>query len=235
MTRELNIVIPAFNEEKNIEQTITGLLDRGDRFKIHVEIVVVDDGSTDSTYEIVTGMMESNPAIHLTGHNKNRGFGEAVRTGIKHCKLDKILLVPADGQFDPDEIDLFEEALDKYDLVIGCRSVRSGYSLFRQFVSLVYINMVNLLFAQNYPDTNWVQAWRREIFERITPESKGVFFLQETITRARMTGFKTGYINSNHLPRTNGTAHGGKLSVVLYTLYEMFVFWWKKIIIPSLS
>lgn len=216
--------MPAYNEEKNIEKTICDLLKTADKLNISMEIAVVDDGSSDSTGEIISTLIKNDSRIIPAKHETNRGFGEAVRTGIAHSKKDRLLLVPADGQFDPAEINAFLQALEEYDLVIGVRDKRSGYGAFRQFVSFIYISLVKLLFGDCYRDTNWVQAWRHEIFEKVKTDSKGVFILQETITRAKRAGYKVGEVESEHLERKDGEAHGGKLSVILFTLYEMLKF-----------
>lgn len=225
--RSLTVIIPAYNEEKCIEKTLSDLFENAKSHDIDLSAVVVDDGSLDATYNIVKKLAKDNSHVSLVGHNTNRGFGRAVMTGIKHSNDENLLLVPADGQFDPDEMDIFLDALEEYDLVIGTRLTRSGYTLFRQFVSLLYINLVNIFFCQNYRDTNWVQAWKRKIFDKISPESTGVFILQETITRANRMGYLIGQVNSIHLPRENGEAKGGNLDIILYTFYEMMKFWWK--------
>lgn len=224
--KELSIIIPAYNEAECIGNTLGEILSRVDEKNTDLEIVVVDDGSTDNTSDLVKNLMESEPRIRLTGHNHNRGFGEAVKTGIKQAHKENLLLVPADGQFDPEEIQYFQEALEKYDLVIGVRGERRGYTLFRQLVSLVYINMVNLLFQQNYRDTNWVQAWKKKLFDVVQPVSRGVFFLQETITRSDRAGYSIGQVNSAHRPRLSGKEKGSRLDFILFTLYEMLKFWW---------
>lgn len=224
MRKELGIVMPAFNEEKNIEKTLSGLLTAAEGFGIDLEIVVVNDGSSDNTGKIVSDLTKNDSRIIFAEHKTNKGFGEAVRTGISRSRKERLLLVPADGQFNPDEIKMFLYALDEYDMVIGVRSARSGYSLFRQFVSFMYIGMVKVLFGVSYRDTNWVQAWRRKIFKIVKPDSKGVFFLQETITRANRAGYKVGEVASEHLDRKDGEAQGGKLNVILFTLFEMLKF-----------
>ena len=227
MNKELGIVMPAYNEEKNLEKTVGDLLRTAEKLNVVMEIVVVNDGSSDNTSKIVSAMQSVDPRIIPVEHETNRGFGGAVRTGIAHSTKDRLLLVPADGQFDPQETEKFLSALDDCDLIIGVRSKRSGYSLFRQFVSFIYISLVKLLFNDCYRDTNWVQAWRREIFEKVKPESEGVFILQETITRARRAGYRIGEVESNHLERVDGEAQGGKLKVILFTLYEMLKFRFK--------
>lgn len=224
----LSIVMPAFNEEESIENTLKEVLEEGEKQQIQLEIVVVDDGSTDKTKDIVksfaNGIKSSTVSVKPVCHNCNKGFGRAANTGVKHCSLDFILLIPADGQFDPAEIPAFIDALKKYDLVIGVRSNREGYSFFRHIVSFTYISLVKLLFGKCYRDTNWVQAWRKEVFDKVTPESSGVFFLHETIARAEKAGFTTTEIESAHRHRKEGNAHGGKLKVILFTLYEMLKF-----------
>jgi glycosyltransferase involved in cell wall biosynthesis len=227
-TLEFSIIMPAFNEEKVIEETLRGLireLESPSFTQISgFEIIVTDDGSSDQTYNKLEKLSSQDKRIRVFRHNTNKGFGSAVMNGIRQAEGKKLLLVPSDGQFDPGEIGKFIDALDEYDLVIGIRPGREGYGIFRRFVSFVYISLVKILFGKSFRDTNWVQAWKKEIFNKVDPKSTGVFFLQETITLTGRAGYKTGEIDSKHIAREKGQASGGKVSVILFTLYEMLKF-----------
>lgn len=229
-----SIVMPAYNEQAVISRTLQELAAELDSSvysqykdssgRCRFEIVVTDDGSSDNTYDIVKKISDQDDRIRVFRHKKNLGFGSAVMNSIRESKGGKILLIPSDGQFDPSEIIGFLKALDEYDLVIGVRPGREGYGLFRKLVSFVYISLVKLLFGKTFRDTNWVQAWKTDVFKKITPRSSGVFFLQETITRTERAGFCIGEIPSRHIAREKGEASGGRLSVILFTLYEMLKF-----------
>ncbi|MCE1245543.1 MAG: glycosyltransferase family 2 protein [Firmicutes bacterium] len=230
-----SVIMPAYNEESVVENTISDLITEMEspRYaefcntpagKDWFEIVVTDDGSKDRTFDSLIRIGEKDKRIRIFRHDKNLGFGAAVMNSVGRAKGEKLLLVPSDGQFDPGEIIKFIKALDGYDLVIGVRPDRQGYNIFRKFVSFVYISLVKMLFGKSYKDTNWVQAWKRDVFLKIKPQSSGVFFLQETITLAAGEHFRTGEVPSSHIAREKGKASGGRLSVILFTLFEMLKF-----------
>jgi len=103
----LSVVLPAYNEESLIALTIQTCFDylKG-RFK-KSEVIVVDDGSKDRTAEIVRDLQETYPDLRLERHETNRGYGEALRTGFNAAKMDWILLMDSDGQFDIAEMEKF--------------------------------------------------------------------------------------------------------------------------------
>ena len=82
--KNLSVFFPAYNEEKNISQTITRAVDFLTRKKIDYEIIVVDDGSTDQTASVVKKLRTANQKIKLVQHKLNRGYGGALKTGIKN-------------------------------------------------------------------------------------------------------------------------------------------------------
>lgn len=97
---KLSIVMPAYNEKNSIEEIIKQVL-KVRLEKIIKEIIVVDDGSTDETYEIVSNLQKRNKEIILIKHTENRGKGAAVRTGIKSATGSIIIIQDADLEYDP--------------------------------------------------------------------------------------------------------------------------------------
>ena len=115
--KNLTVVIPAYNEEHGLIKVLPEL---SENLKAGWEVIVVDDGSTDKTAEIVNGFEK----IRLVKHPYNKGYGAALKTGIKAAKNEAILLMDSDGQHSIKDfhriIAKFDE--DDYDLVIGARS-----------------------------------------------------------------------------------------------------------------
>jgi glycosyltransferase involved in cell wall biosynthesis len=222
---ELSIVVPAFDEVdcleavvRAIDQVATGL---GRRF----EIVIVDDGSTDGTGALAAELAGANPRIRVVRHERNAGSGAAIRSGIAASRGTFVIYVPADGQFHLPEIADYLAAAEHADIVIGARSERSDYSPFRRTVSWVYGGLVNRLFDHRYRDVNWVHLWRREVFDRVEPRSRGVFFLEETLVRAADLGLRIVEIDSRYLPRAGGAAKGASASSIAVTVRDLAGFW----------
>jgi glycosyltransferase involved in cell wall biosynthesis len=115
----LSVVLPAYNEEGNIEKTVSEAISYLKKRFREYEIIVVNDGSVDRTGEIVRGLSSSNPRIILVSHPENQGYGAALRSGFAKASLDYIFLMDSDGQFDIGELDRFFPFLDHSTAVIG--------------------------------------------------------------------------------------------------------------------
>jgi Glycosyltransferases involved in cell wall biogenesis len=120
----LSIFFPAYNEEGNITTTIIDARNAAKKVASKYEIIVVDDGSTDRTAEVVLELQKYDPSIRLISHHQNRGYGAAVKTGLKACKMDWIFFTDSDGQFRYDELPNFVSKKGKGDLIIGYRRKR---------------------------------------------------------------------------------------------------------------
>ncbi|MBM3252142.1 MAG: glycosyltransferase family 2 protein [Candidatus Omnitrophica bacterium] len=222
--RDISVVIPAFNEEENIEKivydTISALKDWTEKF----EIIVVDDGSSDNTYTIAQGLAAKG-LIKVLRHNRNMGSGRAVLTGFFNASCHFVTYIGADGQFNPQEIKLFFPLMDDVDIIVAYRSSRSGYSIYRLFNSFVYLYLIRLLFGLNVRDINWVHIYRKEVVENIKVNSNGVFMLGEILIKANRKKFKIGEVRTSYYPRLAGKAKCSNPKVAIKAIFEIINLW----------
>lgn len=128
-------IIPAYNEEKTIAQVV-------EKAKQYLPIIVVDDGSTDATAE-----KAAHAGATVLKHRVNVGKGAALKTGCEHALAqgaEKIVLLDADGQHNPEHIPVFLNALEKYDIAFGARRIPENMPLIMRFGNKV-INTTFLL------------------------------------------------------------------------------------------
>ena len=221
----LSVVVPAYNEEASLEGLVREILAVLQARFSEFEVVIVNDGSTDATGRIADELAGDRPEVKVAHHETNQGSGMAIRTGIGAAQCDLVMYVPADNQFDLDEISAYADAAGEADIVVGVRDSRSDYSRLRLLSSWTFIHLTNLLFGFRYRDVNWVHLWRRRIFDDIKPRARGVFLMEEILVQASELGLKTVEIDSVYRPRTAGEAKGSSVRAILLAVYEVFRCW----------
>ncbi|MBI3070486.1 MAG: glycosyltransferase family 2 protein [Deltaproteobacteria bacterium] len=223
----LTILIPAFNEEVNLRTHLPSILEKAALYARDFEVLVVDDGSTDSTAAVVEGFQTRDGRIRLIRHPQNLGPGSGVKTGIREARGDWIIFIPADIAIDLDHLPRYIAAAEHADVVVGLRSDRRDYSLRRKFSSVVYIGLVKLLFAMPQRQFNYVHMYRRAIFEKFDVEYGSVFITAEICIKARDAGFRLTEVEIGYVPREHGEAAGGKPKVIARATRDLFHYWWR--------
>ncbi|TKJ31127.1 MAG: glycosyl transferase family 2 [Chloroflexi bacterium B3_Chlor] len=155
----VSIVIPAFNEEKGIGNTLTQLNRVMNQQNLPYEIIVVDDGSTDATAELV----RQQQGVRLVQHHSNRGYGAAIKTGIRQANHDWIAIIDADGTYPPSAIPVLVEESDEYDMVIGART-GADVPLVRRPAKWFIARLAEYLAETSIPDLNsGLRIFRKDV------------------------------------------------------------------------
>jgi len=230
MARSVSCTILVYNEEKTLREATLdvrdGLADFGDR---EFEILIVDDGSSDRSVEISRELEREIPEVRLIRHDRNRGPGSAILTGIRNSKNDVICFHAADQQLVFSEVASFIPLLDDHDIVIGSRSGRLDYTPMRKLSSVVYIKLAHLLFGLGeWDDFNFLYLYRRELFDDLPIETDGVFMCTEIFVRALDRGARVASVSAECLPRREGKSTVYRPSVIAKTIAEMGRFWWRR-------
>jgi glycosyltransferase involved in cell wall biosynthesis len=180
----VSVVIPAYNEENIIGTILTTLKNISDID----EIVVVDDGSTDRTVEVITS---SFPDVHLVCHPYNIGNGAAIKSGIRAASGDIIVLIDADGQHPPDEIPNLLQHIGPYDMVVGARSNASQAARHRSLANRVFNLYASYIVGYRVPDlTSGFRALKAPIARNFLYLLPNGFSYPSTLTIAF---FRAGY------------------------------------------
>lgn len=226
MTPELSIIVPAYNEAENLPDSLPAISEAARAQARSFELLVVDDGSTDATAEIARSFAEANPETRILSHGQNLGPGSGIRTGIREARGDLVIFIPADVAIDLSQLHRYlDRARAGADVVVGLRSDRRDYSLYRKINSVGYIALVKILYGMPQRQFNYVHLYRRRIFERIEVESRGVFITAEILIKARDLGYRIEEVEVGYVPRVKGQASCGRPRVVARTAGELFRFW----------
>ena len=196
----LSVVIPAYNEERNIEKTIRSIFDYLKGRNIDHEIIVVTDGSTDKTDDVVRSLASEVPALELIAYNKNKGKGYSVRQGMLKAKGDLHLFTDADNSTPIEHLDKFLPYISEgYSIVIGSIAV-SGHKIaagsepvWRRILGKLGNLFIQIMAVPGIHDTQrGFKLFTREaadkIFPKLTVDRWG--FDIEVLALAKKFGFK---------------------------------------------
>lgn len=204
MTPKLSVLVPAYNEIPTIEVLVGKVLS----LDIDLEIIIVDDGSTDGTREIVE-RLAINPRMRLFMHHRNRGKGAAIRTGIKHASGEYTIIQDADLEYDPAD---YETILRKFEdpdvsVVYGSRRTMKGNSMssLSFFLGGVTLTMItNLLFRTGITDEpTCYKAFRTDLLKSLPLECEGFEFCPEVTAKVAKRGIRIAEVPIHYYPRSN--------------------------------
>jgi dolichol-phosphate mannosyltransferase len=229
---KLSIVIPAYNESGSIESTLTTLVARLEAEQVDHEVVVIDDGSTDGTLDLVRSL-GLGTVVCRPSHNP-RGFGFAVRAGLDVYTGDAVAVMMADGSDRPEDLVRYYRLLEEgYECAFGSRFVPGAVVKDYPRAKLVMNRMANkfiqMLFRHGYNDTtNAFKAYRREVIDGIRPLLSNHFNLTVELPLKSMTrGYSFAIVPIAWTNRTTGTSKlrlkemGSRyIFIVLYVFLE---------------
>ncbi len=179
--KQLSIIIPAYNEETGIDNVISNIKKTMKSTEYKYEIIVVDDGSKDKT-----AMIAKKNKTKLIQHPENRGYGAALKTGIKNSKNDLILMIDADGTYPVEQIPRLLKFTDEYDMVVGARTgKRVKVPLLRKPAKFFISKLANFLSGKKIPDLNsGLRVFKKEVALRFFNILPSKFSFTTTITLA---------------------------------------------------
>jgi glycosyltransferase involved in cell wall biosynthesis len=224
MMSSLSIVLPAYNEEANVERAVEQVSRVARELGMDYEIILVNDGSADRTGEIAHELEGRIPNYRLVEHYPNRGYGGSLKAGFEAATKELIAFVPADNQFDFGEITLLLEALDGADIVSGYRAQRED-PFVRRLNAFGWNTLVSVLFGRLCRDIDCgFKLFRREILDHVTIESDGAMIDTEFLAGARARGYRIAEVPVTHLPRVGGEATGANFKVIAKAFRDLALF-----------
>jgi glycosyltransferase involved in cell wall biosynthesis len=160
LNRSVTIIIPAYNDAEGLAVVLQSLLSQPD--SPYWSILVIDDGSTDETPDILKSFQ---PQVRVIRHPSNRGYGAALKTGVMATRTENVLFMDADGQHDPAYVPDLISALKKHECVFTARKSSAGIPWVRRPGKWILHRVCNFLAATRIPDINCgLRAGRRHIY-----------------------------------------------------------------------
>ncbi|MCD6407712.1 glycosyltransferase family 2 protein [bacterium] len=223
---KLSVVIPARNEEENIENTVSSLIPFLNPSE--TEIIIVNDHSEDKTEEIGKELSEKYSFVKIVNNEKEPGFANALITGFENSKGEFVLPVMADMCDCPATIpEMVKKAEEGFDIVCGSRYMKGGKKIggpklqgfFSFFVCKSLKWLINL---PTYDVSNAFKLYRKKIFERIKPKEKGFAISMEITLKAYFSGYRISEVPTIWKGREKGKS---KFKISKTFPYVKLYFW----------
>ena len=235
---KLSVLIPAYNEEGSIGETVRGVFEVLTKEKIPHEILVVNDHSTDQTEEVLNKIAVELPSLRSINSSLPNGFGYAVRYGLNSFQGDCVALFMADSSDSPDDLVNFYRTLVRgnYDAVFGSRFIPGGrtinYPLVKLCLNRIANSFIQLLFGIRYNDvTNAFKMYRAETIQSLKPFLAAHFNLTvELPLKVIVRGYSYTWLPNQWSNRTIGATKlrlkemGSRyIFIILYCLKEKYL------------
>lgn len=222
----ISVFFPCYNDKGTIASLIFGVKAVLEKITDDFEIIVIDDGSTDGSRELLLELQREVSQLKLVMHEKNKGYGGALRSGFFAATKDLIFYTDGDGQYDIKELPLLMEKLvDDIDAVNGYKIKRSD-PLHRVIVGWLYQHAMKIAFNLpiNDPDCDF-RLIRRKVFDVVKLESNTGTITIELVKKIQRAGFKFAEVGVHHYFRVYGKSQFFNFSRVFKTLWKLSSLW----------
>lgn len=202
----LSLVLPALNEQGSIEAVVRKAQRILQGMSLPAwEMLIVNDGSSDRTGLIADRLSREDSAhVVVLHHRWNQGYGQALKTGMRHARYRAVCYMDSDGQFDVDDLPRLFSLLDRADVVCGFRTARQD-RLYRRLLSRGFNVLVRAVFGIQARDVNCgFKLVRRETLDRLQLESKQTFINAELYLKAQALGLHIVEVEVHHRQRSCG-------------------------------
>ncbi|MCX6704441.1 MAG: glycosyltransferase family 2 protein [Candidatus Woesebacteria bacterium] len=228
---KLSVFLPIYNEEANIKSVTLATIRVLQVQAAEWELIVVNDGSTDRSAEIIEELARSEKRIKVVTHKVNEGYGASIASGLYESKYPWISFMDSDGQFNFAEIEDFirKQKETNADLVIGFYKKRR-VSTFKKITSKLWEFTVFALFGLKVRDIDCgFKLISKSVIDTIPrlESQRGAFISSELLVKSVKAGFKIAQVPVTHYPRTKGAGTGRNLNVIIKSFADLFRLWKK--------
>jgi len=223
----LTAFFPAYNDEHTIEKIVRTAAEEIGKVTGDFEILIINDGSRDSTGAIADRLASELPYVRAIHHPQNRGYGAALITGFKNATKELIFYTDGDAQYDVREIhNLLAQLQPNIDLVNGYKVKRSD-AWYRVWIGATYRRVMRLAFNLSISDVDCdFRLMRRRVFDVITLQSQSGVICVEMARKFDDAGFRMTEIPVSHYPRLHGRSEFFRIRHLSHTLRGLIRVWW---------
>jgi glycosyltransferase involved in cell wall biosynthesis len=228
----LSIFFPAYNDGGTIASLVILAIQVAGRLTSDFEVIVVNDGSSDATRDILDNLVRTYPNVRAIHHPQNRGYGAALRSGFAAATKDLIAYTDGDAQYDPAELPaLWNRLTPEADMVTGYKISRSD-PWHRVVIGRVYHHTVKFLFRLRVRDVDCdFRLMRREVFDRVKLEKDTGVICLEMMRKIQDAGFRVVEVPVHHYHRLHGRSQFFNFKRVFWTGIDVLRLWVKLVVL----
>ena len=223
----LSVFFPAYNDSGTIASMVIRAVRAAAELTPDFEIIVVDDGSADSTADIADELARTYPQVRAVHHPTNRDYGAALQTGFRSATKELIFYTDGDAQYDPSELSaLWASMTADVDLVNGYKISRAD-PMHRILIGRLYHYIVSILFGLKLRDVDCdFRLMRRTIFERINLEKTSGIICVEMMKKIQDAGFRIAEVPVHHYHRAFGRSQFFNVRRLFRTGRDLLLLWY---------
>jgi glycosyltransferase involved in cell wall biosynthesis len=223
----LSVILPAHNEELNLEPVARRALEVLPGCTETFELLIVDDGSTDRTGAVADALAAEDKRVRVIHHARNRGYGNAWRSGIAASAGDWIFFMDSDRQFDIKEITKLIPLAGEFDVVTGYRIKRMDPQ-HRYLIGTCFNLLITALFDVHLKDIDCgFKMFRASLLKELQLEMPGALINTEIHAKINRLHARVVEVGIDHYPRPAGRQSGTKPSVMFRACWEIVALWFK--------
>ncbi|MFZ5376438.1 MAG: glycosyltransferase family 2 protein [Patescibacteria group bacterium] len=218
----LSVFFPVYNEEANLPTLIGGASEFIPHVAHKYELIIVNDGSCDGSLRVARKLQARYPHLRVISHDKNRGYGAALRSGINAAKYDWTFFTDSDLQFDIKQLATFIPHTKKHQIIIGYRVNRAEGAL-RSVNARLFKLYVDLLFRLHVRDIDCAfKLMKTKVIQKVELESSGAFTTSELLYKLKKLGLRFQQLPVDHYKRKFGQPTGASPKVIIKAVWDAF-------------
>lgn len=223
MKDSISVIIPAFNEQENIAETVALVSNLTARCIKDFEIIIVNDGSTDDTGTVLERLERRYPRVRIVTHPTNLGLGKAYLSGIAHAEKTYVTGYPADNDQSADILTDLILARKKADMVVGYMTNLNTREFVRKVLSVAFSKLMNLLFGLHLKYYNGYFICRVDLLKKVRLKSAGFTLFAEAKIRLIKKGISFIEIPYETKRRVRGKSKALRWKNIWQTIYSICV------------
>jgi glycosyltransferase involved in cell wall biosynthesis len=229
--RSVSLCAWAYNEESIVDEFVRKTIEDLRRVADDYELIVVDDGSTDGTLERLRALQTTAPALRVTSHGRNLGYGKCFSTTLRMATKEVVLWNTVDMFFDTGQLPTFLQYLGEYDLIQGVRTDLRANHLRGKLTTIGNYWLIRALFGIRMSEFQNVKVLTRVLMDRIHLQARSGFVNAEIGLKAHFLGARIKEVPMQFHSRKGGEPKGAPVALLWATIFDVLSLWFQWVVL----